>query len=97
VLERREGGLCLARGDHVARAAGVDVLAGTVGDLTDRGGGLAHRLRDLVVADVENLAKDEHGPFRRRKGLQDEHHGHGQALGELGVLGDIRRGEQRLG
>ena len=60
-------------------------------------GALVDRRRDLVVADVEGLAQHEDGALGRRERLEDEHHRHRHALGELDVLGHVRRGEQRLG
>ena len=93
-LQRRPG---LARGDHLARAAGVDVLAGAVRDLAYGGRALVDGRRDLVVADVEDLAQHEDGALGRRERLEDEHQRHRHALGQLDVLGHVRRGEQRLG
>ena len=71
-----------AGGDRLARAAGVDVLAGAVGDLADGRGALVDGGRDLVVADVEDLAQHEDGALGRRQRLEDEHQRHRHALGE---------------
>ena len=74
-----------------------DVLAGTVRDLPDRGRGLAHDLGDLVVWRLEHLVQHEHGPLGWTKGLQHGEHGDRDVLGQLGVLGHIGTGQQRLG
>ena len=97
VSERLQGRPGLVGGHHLPRAAGIDVLAGAVRDLPDGGRGLVDGGRDLVVADVEGLAQHEHGPLGRRQRLEHEHHRHRHGLGQLDVLGHVRRGEQRLG
>ena len=52
---------------------------------------------DLVVAEVEHLAQHEDRPLGRREGLEHQQHRHRDAVGQLDVLGHVRRGEQRLG
>jgi hypothetical protein len=74
-----------------------DVLAGTVRDLPYRGRGLAHHLGDLLVRRLEHLAQHEHCPLGRTEGLQHGEHRDRDVLAELGVLGHIGTGEQRLG
>jgi hypothetical protein len=66
-------------------------------DLSDRGGGLAHRLGDLVVRRLEHLAQHGHRPLDRTEGLRHGEHRDRDVRGELGVLGHIGAGEQRLG
>ena len=60
-------------------------------------GRLAHDLGDLVVGCLEHLVQHEHGPLGRTEGLQYREHRDRDVLGELGVLGHIGTGEQRLG
>jgi hypothetical protein len=76
---------------------GIDVLAGTVGNLADRRGALLDRGRDLFVAGIERLAQHEDDALDRRQRLEDEHERHRHTLGELDILSHVRRGEQRLG
>ena len=70
-LERLQYRPGLARGDHLPRAAGIDVLAGAVGDLADGRGALVDGGRDLVVADIEGLehvtADQGHGAAQFRQ------------------------------
>ena len=46
---------------------------------------------------LEHLVQHEHGPLGRTEGLQHREHRDRDVLGELGVLGHIGTGEQRLG
>ncbi|TDP38119.1 hypothetical protein DFR75_104472 [Nocardia ignorata] len=51
--------------DRHSGAAGIDVSAGAVGGLADGGGSLADGGGDIVVADLEHLAKHEYRAFGR--------------------------------
>ena len=74
-----------------------DVAAGAMGDLPDRGLGLSDRLGQLAVPEVEHVAEEEHRTLGRRQRLQHQQHRRRQAVRQLEVLGDVGRGQQRLG
>ncbi len=73
------------------------MLTDAVRHLADRGGGLVQCRRDLVVRQVEDLAEHEHRALGRAERLEHGEQRHRDALGELEILGDVRRGQQRLG
>src|SRR5262249_35169418 len=94
-LERLQSRPDLARGDHLARAAGIDVLAGTVGDLADGRGALVDGSRDLVVAEIERLAQHEDGAPRRGQRLSNEDWSPRHTLRALGPPRPPPRAAQR--
>ena len=96
-LERLERFSGLGRGNGPARPARRDVLPRPVRDLADRGLALVDCLGDLLVADDEHLAQHEHRPLGRGERLKHQQHRHRDAVGQLGVLGHVGRGEHRLG
>src|SRR5215212_9641198 len=73
------------------------VFPGPVGDLPDRTRRLVDRCSDVGVRHLEDLAQHEDRPFCGREGLQHGQHRDRDTLGELDVLGHVRRGGQRLG
>ena len=74
-----------------------DVVPRPVRDLAHRSRALVDGLGDLVVAEAEHLAQHEHCALGRRERLQHQQHRHRDALGQFDVLGDVGRGQQRLG
>jgi hypothetical protein len=60
-------------------------------------GVLPTNLGDLVVRRLEHLVQHEYGSLGRTEGLEHREHSDRDVLGELGVLGRIGTGEQRLG
>ncbi len=71
--------------------------AGPVGDLPHARRTLVDGFGELVVVEPEHLAQHEDRPLGGSQRLEDEHHRHRHAVGELDVLGDVAGGDERLG
>nr|BFF26040.1 hypothetical protein GCM10025732_40050 [Glycomyces mayteni] len=85
------------RVDPVLGAAGLDVAAGAVRGLADRGRGAPEHRGDLAEAVAEDVGEHEHGAFGGRQRLQDHHERHGHRLDVDGAVGSVVGGAVRPG
>lgn len=86
-----------ARGDLGTGAAGLDMLAGAVGELPHRGGVAADHGGDLGVGVGEDLVQDEHRPLQRGERLQHHQQRERERVGPYGLVGGVGGGDERFG
>ncbi len=96
-LEGQQCRAVLGLGHGGTRPPRGDVVAGPVRDLPDRDRVPVDGLGDLVVVEAEHLPQHEHRALGGCQRLHHQQHRHRDGLGQLDVLGDVRRGQQRLG